>query len=93
MRVPLRVAAALVVGLLACAAAPVAPAKADPYRWCAQYAGGGFGGSTNCYFITIEQCRATISGNGGFCEPNTFYDGRPVTIGEGSVSRGRRAPR
>jgi len=49
-------------------------AKADPYRWCAEY-GGGRGGGTNCYFMTIEQCRAAISGNGGFCRPNTFYTG------------------
>ena len=49
-------------------------AKADPYRWCAEY-GGGRGGGTNCYFMTIEQCRAAISGNGGFCRQNGFYTG------------------
>ena len=54
-------------------------AEADPYRWCAVYSGGGFGGGgTNCYFMTIEQCRAAVSGVGGFCAPNNFYDGRPV---------------
>jgi len=52
-------------------------AKADPYRWCAQYSGGR-GGGTNCGFVTWEQCQATISGVGGFCSPNPFYDGRPV---------------
>jgi len=41
------------------------------YPWCANY-GNGFGGS-NCGFSTIEQCRATISGMGGFCDPNPFY--------------------
>jgi hypothetical protein len=50
-------------------------AKADPYRWCAIY-GGESGGGSNCGFITWEQCRTTISGMGGFCEPNQFYDGR-----------------
>jgi hypothetical protein len=50
------------------------PAQADPYRWCAEY-GGGRGGGTNCYFVTIEQCRAAASGNGGFCRPNGFYTG------------------
>jgi hypothetical protein len=40
-------------------------ASADPYKWCGVDNGGG----TNCGFITIEQCRASISGNGGFCEP------------------------
>ena len=49
-------------------------AKADPYRWCAEY-GGGRGGGTNCYFMTIDQCRAAISGNGGFCRPNGYYTG------------------
>ena len=39
--------------------------SADPYKWCAVESGGG----TNCGFVTIEQCRATISGRGGFCEP------------------------
>jgi hypothetical protein len=50
------------------------PVQADPYRWCAEY-GGGRGGGTNCYFVTLEQCRAAASGNGGFCRPNTFYTG------------------
>jgi hypothetical protein len=55
---------------------------ADPYRWCAIY--GLFEGSAeNCYFMTIEQCRAAVSGVGGFCRVNLFYDGRP----EGSESR------
>jgi len=48
------------------------PAVADPYPWCAVY---GTPGGTNCGFLTIEQCRATISGMGGFCEPNQFYTG------------------
>ena len=41
----------------------------DPYPWCAQYSGSG-GGGTNCGFTTIEQCRATVSGIGGFCVHN-----------------------
>ena len=51
----------------------------DPYAWCAEY-GGGRGGGRNCYFITLEQCRWAISGNGGMCTPNTFYTG-PATDG------------
>jgi hypothetical protein len=43
----------------------VGSGTADPYKWCAVESGG----STNCSFMTIEQCRATISGNGGSCEP------------------------
>jgi hypothetical protein len=49
----------------------------DPYRWCAVYSGDA-GGASNCGFLTIEQCRATVSGIGGFCEPNQFYNpGKP----------------
>ena len=44
------------------------------YPWCAQYSGRD-GGGRNCGFSTIEQCRATVSGMGGFCEPNLFYPG------------------
>lgn len=51
------------------------PVKADPYPWCAEYTGGGLGGSSNCYFMTIEQCRATVAGVGGYCTPNPFYTG------------------
>ena len=59
--------------------------RADPYRWCAQYERGG----TNCYFVTLEQCRAAISGNGGFCRENGFYDGRPVTTPGSASPRSR----
>jgi hypothetical protein len=52
-------------------------AKADPYRWCADYGGLGGMGGTNCYFVTQEQCRWAISGVGGWCRPNGFYDGIP----------------
>lgn len=55
--------------------------QADPYPWCAQYGSGRGGGGRNCGFVTLEQCRATVSGIGGFCERNLFYTGpaeRPV---------------
>lgn len=59
------------------------PAKADPYRWCADYAGrGGDGGARNCYFYTLAQCRATVSGVGGYCTPNPFYTGLWATPGD-----------
>jgi len=48
---------------------------ADLYPWCAQYSGGAHGGGRNCGFVTFEQCMATVSGIGGFCEPNLFYTG------------------
>jgi len=64
---------ALVFGVLLCGAFGTS-AQADPYRWCAEY-GGVRGGGTNCYFVTLQQCRAAISGNGGYCRQNTFYTG------------------
>jgi hypothetical protein len=76
MRTTLLTLAMLGAGLLC------VPANADPYHWCAMYSGGR-GGSDNCYFVTIEQCRAAVSGVGGFCRVNSFYDGQPVrTPGE-----------
>jgi hypothetical protein len=49
-------------------------AHADPYRWCAMYTGDA-GGASNCGFVTLAQCQATVSGIGGSCEPNQFYTG------------------
>ena len=48
---------------------------ADQYKWCAQYGGMDGDGGRNCGFVTYQQCLATISGIGGFCEPNQFYTG------------------
>ena len=63
--------------LAAIASISATPARAEiEYPWCAQY-GGRCGGGRNCGFSTIEQCRATVSGIGGFCEPNLFYPGSP----------------
>jgi len=64
---------AVAFGFVASSLFAIGAATADPYKWCAVY-GGSFGGS-NCGFVTIEQCRATVSGIGGFCEPNQFYTG------------------
>jgi len=67
-----------VIGIAAIASLPVlaTPARAAiEYPWCSQYSGGEMGGGRNCGFSTIEQCRATVSGIGGFCEPNLFYPG------------------
>jgi hypothetical protein len=66
-------------------AALASPAAAIEYPWCAQYNGMG-GGGRNCGFSTIEQCMATVSGIGGFCEPNLFYNGSA----EQPVQRARR---
>jgi len=45
-------------------------ASADPYKWCAVDSSSG---GINCGFVTIEQCRATISGRGGSCEPRQVF--------------------
>jgi hypothetical protein len=82
----------LVVGTLATLLAAFAidgtqhSAQADPYRWCAMY---GARGATNCYFVSLDQCRAALSGMGGFCQPNNFYDGRPVFAAEDGIRRSR----
>ena len=57
----------------------------DPYPWCANY-GGRFGGASNCGFSTWNQCMATVSGIGGFCARNQFYNPRP------SSNRSRKRP-
>ena len=50
--------------------------------WCADQ--GGRNGYTNCGYYTYQQCRAAVSGVGGFCRQNTtvdlnygYYDERP----------------
>jgi hypothetical protein len=50
------------------------PAKAEPYAWCAIFS-GDLGGVRSCSFFTMDQCRATVSGVGGFCQPNPWYAG------------------
>jgi Protein of unknown function (DUF3551) len=66
------------------------PAKADPYRWCAVYASYGGGGVESCYYMTIEQCRASVSGIGGFCKESPWYDGRPVSTDGPLPTRARK---
>lgn len=71
-------------GIIALAAVPLvvmlalSPTSAyekpyDPYPWCAVY-GGRESSGINCGFLTLEQCRAAISGVGGSCEPNQLYN-------------------
>jgi hypothetical protein len=57
------------------------------YPWCAQY--GTRGGARNCGFSTYEQCRAALSGNGGYCIENPFWQRPPEPSGRG---QSRRAP-
>jgi hypothetical protein len=54
----------------------VTRADAQNYPWCAYYSASG-GGGTNCGFTTFQQCMATVSGIGGFCNQNTQYQPPP----------------
>jgi Protein of unknown function (DUF3551) len=47
------------------------PAQAQNYPWCAIYDVGD--AAYNCSFVSREQCMATVSGIGGFCNANTQY--------------------
>jgi hypothetical protein len=71
------------------AGSAIGPAHADPYRWCAVMGNSDELG-TGCGYLTLAQCQASISGNGGFCTPNNFYDGRPVTTPEDGVRTSRK---
>jgi hypothetical protein len=72
--------AAAVIG--AATIGTAAPAQAQNYPWCAQYAMGDDGGGTNCGFVSYEQCMATLAGMGGFCNRNTQYRPLAAPIGE-----------
>ena len=57
--------------VMSLAAAGAQPARAEvTYPWCAQYATQG---SSNCGFVTYQQCMAALSGNGGWCEQNPMF--------------------
>jgi len=65
----MRIVIAGLVGLIVGLAAEAA--HADQYKWCAEYSGRG-GGSSNCYFVTLAQCQAAVSGVGGYCRRSNF---------------------
>jgi hypothetical protein len=52
----------------------VGSAAAQNYPWCAQY--GTRDSFTNCGFVTFEQCRAAVFGNGGTCQRNPMFNPR-----------------
>jgi hypothetical protein len=66
-----------------------AMAQADPYRWCAELGGGGEGSFTNCYFLTLAQCEATVNSLCGFCRHNYFYTGPETVPGTDAVPPSR----
>jgi hypothetical protein len=63
------------VALMAISPLSATPARAEiEYPWCAQYGGGRDGlDASNCGFVTLQQCRDTISGIGGMCYQNPRY--------------------
>jgi hypothetical protein len=79
-----------VTGILA-AGAMTTSAAAQNYPWCAYYSGRG-GGGTNCGFTTFEQCLATVSGIGGFCNRNTQYVPPPGPRGPAVYRRHKHRP-
>ena len=70
-------AAAILAAVLAQTSTHAYEMPYDPYPWCAVY-GSDMGGASNCGFSTWQQCMATVSGIGGSCEPNQFYNPRPA---------------
>jgi Protein of unknown function (DUF3551) len=78
-----------VLGMLVGTAAIGTRAEAQNYPWCANYSDGEGGGGTNCGFTTFEQCLATVSGIGGFCDRNTMYVPPAVAHGPRYVAPGR----
>jgi hypothetical protein len=63
----LSLAAAVVVAAAGVAAGSPARAQVE-YPWCAITSLNL--GTPVCDYATIEQCRASIVGGGGFCQPN-----------------------
>jgi uncharacterized protein DUF3551 len=49
----------------------LAASDAAAGQWCATYTGKK-GGSENCGYATLDQCRAQVLGLGGWCRPNPF---------------------
>jgi hypothetical protein len=45
--------------------------------------------ATNCGFLTIEQCRATLTGGASFCVPNQFYNPHGPAKGARKRQEGR----
>ena len=52
-------------------------AQAQNYPWCAEY---GMQGTSNCGFVTAQQCMAALSGNGGYCIQNPMFRPGPDSV-------------
>jgi hypothetical protein len=63
--------------------------NARDYPWCANY--NDKYGARNCGFDTWEQCLATVSGIGGFCNQNPSF--QPGLVDPRPARKLRRHPR
>jgi hypothetical protein len=61
--------------IAAATAAAGSPAYAQNYPWCAYYDTGDM--SSNCGFVSFQQCLADVRGIGGFCQLNNLYQPPP----------------
>lgn len=62
------VAFATLIAGLSCVGTTPARAEVE-YPWCAIYL-DSWGTSENCGFYNYQQCRASVSGVGGYCREN-----------------------
>jgi hypothetical protein len=67
----------LAAGMLALAASTSPSGAVVIYPWCADYSGRGGYGPGNCGSVSLNQCLATLAGNGGSCNPNPLYQPYP----------------
>jgi Protein of unknown function (DUF3551) len=77
----------LIFGIIVGATWIGTPARAQNYPWCAALSMGDL--SYNCGFDTEAQCKATVSGIGGFCAKNTQYVPEPARATGVAVSSAR----
>ena len=56
---------------LAVVTIPAAAQSPTSFPWCMKGARGG----TSCYFYSLQDCQATVSGLGGWCIRNPYYRG------------------
>ena len=61
----------LLLGIVAATTAVGTRVEAQNYPWCAILDTGD--AANNCGFVSREQCMATVSGIGGFCQQDDWY--------------------
>jgi hypothetical protein len=77
MKSPVSISPVLAIAATLAVAAFAGPAQAQNYPWCALY--GTPYSDTSCGFVSYEQCMASVSGVGGFCQKNDTYK-PPVAV-------------